>query len=147
MAKMRRDVEARDAEIENLRTRLDSEKTRADSCERKCGDLAQKGEAERRNLMDAMRDSYDRERAALEADKASVEADKASVEGELSRPRNEWRRRPRLAAAERETTTRLVAERECQDGARRTEAKLADAERRIITALARAADANRPISA
>ena len=73
LAKMRRDVEARDADIENLRTRLDSETTRADSCERKCGDLAQKGEAERRNLMDAMRAAYDRDKASLEADKASLE--------------------------------------------------------------------------
>jgi len=143
LAKMRRDVEARDAEIENLRTRLDSEKTRADSCERKCGDLAQKGEAERRNLMDAMRDSYDRERAALEADKASLEAEKASLEGELSRLRNESAEASAArVAAERETTTRLVAERESLKTALGvTEAKLADAERRVITALARAADA------
>jgi len=142
-AKMRRDVEKKDAEIENLRARLDSETKRADDCERKCGDLAQKGEAERRNLMDAMRAAYDRDKASLEADKASLEGDVASLEGELSRLREASAELANeKVAQERETTTRLVQDRESLKTALSvTEAKLADAERRVLTALARATDA------
>ena len=82
-AKIRRDLEARDGDIENLRCRLDSETARADGLERELGDSTRKGEAERRNLMDAMREAYDRERAALEANAASLEA-------ELSRTRDAY---------------------------------------------------------
>ena len=90
--------------MKTSRARLDSETKRADDCERKCGDLAQKGEAERRNPMDAMRAAYDRDKASLEADKASLEGDVASLEGELSRLREAsayWRMKRWLKSARR----------------------------------------------
>uniref|UniRef100_A0A7S0ID05 Protein FAM184A/B N-terminal domain-containing protein n=1 Tax=Micromonas pusilla TaxID=38833 RepID=A0A7S0ID05_MICPS len=131
-AKIRRDLEARDADVENFRSRLHSETARADGLERELGDSTRRGEAEHRNLVDAVREAHDRERAALEANVASLE-------GELSRLRDASAAQ---TAAERETTTRLVAERESLKTALSvTEAKLADAERKTLEALARASDA------
>ena len=76
LVRMRRDLENAHTESSDLRDKLASESQRADSFGSQAATSTQKAELEKKNLMEAMRESYAREKASLESEKAAYAREK-----------------------------------------------------------------------
>jgi chromosome segregation ATPase len=76
LVRMRRDLENAHTESSDLRGKLMAESQRADSFGSQAATSTQKAELEKKNLMEAMRESYAREKASLESEKAAYAREK-----------------------------------------------------------------------